>query len=111
MIQAFDNVSARKKENYLCWTYVHNEKLKVFLQYFMRILNFCAVQQKIWSFKPWCAPASPAAHFLSLTARIRQDISAASFAGVNCADAVMSMFYHSVLTSSLIFLQLWIAVL
>jgi len=46
----------------------------------MCILNSCVVS-KIWSCKPGCAPASPAAHLCS-TAYIRRDISTAWFC--NC---------------------------
>jgi len=31
-MQAFGNVSAGKKENYVCWTSIHNKKSKVFLR-------------------------------------------------------------------------------
>jgi len=61
----------------VCWTSTNNKKSKVFLR------TLCAfpilVQfSKIKSCKSGCAPASPAAHFLCSTARIRQDISAAA---------------------------------
>jgi len=61
---------------------------------------------KIRPFKRGCASASPAALFLCLTARIPQDIIAQfHFVVVNCADALMSVFYSPVLARSLIFLQ------
>jgi len=44
----------------------------------MHILNSCVFSNNR-SCKRWCAPASPAARFLCSTARIQQDISAASF--------------------------------
>jgi len=78
-IQAFDNVSAGKKENLnVCWTSLNNKKSKDFLR---TLCAFSILVQlsKIPFFKACCAPASPAALFLWSTARIRQDISAASF--------------------------------
>jgi len=44
----------------------------------MRILNSCVVLQDS-ILQTGCAPAGPTTHFLCSTARIRQDISAASF--------------------------------
>jgi len=48
---------------------------------------------KIRSYKPGCAPASPAAHFIRSTARIRQDISAAWF----CSCILVWRIYECVL--------------
>jgi len=71
--------------------------LKVFLR------SLCAFSilvqfSKIQSFKPGCAPARAAVHFLCSAARIRQDISAASFLQlvVNCSDTMMSVFHSPV---------------
>jgi len=88
----------------------------------MRIRSSCVVS-KIRSFKPGCAPASPTAHFLCSTGRIRQDISAASFcsrkllwrvdecvllpcfntqpdifAVMNCCVVELSIFFSDILT-------------
>jgi len=69
----------------------------------MRILNSC-VFSEFRSCKPGCASDSPAAHFLCSTARIRQDISAASFCSFKLlSDEVMSMFYSPILMCSLYF--------
>ena len=89
----------------VCWTSINNKKSKVFLR---TLCAFSILVQlsKIRSFKRGCASASPAAPFLCSTARIRQDIIAQShFVVVNCADALVNMFYYPVLTRSLIFLQ------
>ena len=78
LIQAFDNVSAGKKKREVCWTSLNNKTSKDFLR---TLCAFSILVQlsKIRFFKPWCAPANPAALFLCSTARIRQDFSAASF--------------------------------
>ena len=84
-------------------------KSKVFLH------TLCAFSilvkfSKIRFFKPRCEPASPSAFTRCSTARIRQDISAASFSAVNCSDELMSLLYSLFLTHRLIFLQLRTAV-
>jgi len=51
--------------------------------------------------------------FLTTTARwlaFDKTVAQPDFAGVNCSDVVMSVFYSPVLICSLIFLQLWSAV-
>jgi len=58
----------------------------------MRILNSCVVLQDSIS-KPGCAPAGPATHFLYSTARIRQDISAASFCSCDLLGRSVDLFY------------------
>jgi len=73
-------LSKEKGKLKVCCTSIHNKKSKVFLR---TLWAFSILVQfsKIRSCKPGCAPASPAAHYLCSTARIRQDISAASFCG------------------------------
>ena len=83
------------------------QQIQSFLAYFMRILISCVLYQLArLDLANVYAPVSPAALFLCSTARIRQDISPASFAVVNFSDALMSVFNSRVLALSLIFLQL-----
>jgi len=58
----------------------------------------------------WCAPASPAAHFIRSTARIWQDISVAWFCSCNLLWRIDECVYSHVLMRNLIFVQLWTAV-
>jgi len=60
------------------WTFSNNKTSKEFLPTLCPFSIFVQLS-KIRFFKPWCAPANPAALFLCSTARIRQDFSAASF--------------------------------
>jgi len=82
-IQKFDNVSAGKKENWKFAVLLYITKnwrfSCVFPRAFWIRVQFCKIQ----FCKPGCAPADPTAHLLSATARIRQNICAASFCSCN----------------------------
>jgi len=54
------------------------QKIESFLAYFMRIPDSCVVWQ-VSILQTGVAPANPAAHLACSTARIRRDITAASF--------------------------------
>jgi len=97
-IQAFDNVSAEKQENY-CKSLLASivTKYRTFTSVLYAHSQFLCILARFELCKPECASASPAAHFLYSTARIRQYISAASFAVVNCYDAVMNSCHTATL--------------
>jgi len=93
----------------VCWTFIHNKKLKVscvlhalpqFLCTFARFDLDSILQTGV------CASrSSRTLSMLDCSHSTRH-----RFAAVNCSDAVMSVFYAPVLTCSQIFLQLWTAV-
>ena len=104
-IEAFRNLimsqQGKGKLN-VCWTAIHNKKLKNFLR---TSCAFCVVLQDSilqTSVQPHTFYARPLV-FDKTSAQHH-------FAAVNCSDAVMSVFYYPVLMRSLIFLQLWTAV-
>jgi len=61
----------------VCWTSLHNERLNVSCVLYAHSQFLCSLAT--FDFKPGYATASTSAYFLCSTARIPQDISAASF--------------------------------
>jgi len=94
-----------KRKSKICWTSIHDKKLKVFLRTYAHSQFLCSLARldlENWVVHQTVQPHTFYGRLLVLDKTLVQP----HFAVVNGSDAVMSVFHSIVLTRNVIFLQL-----